>query len=162
MEKKPIEMQASPKTRRALQVVGKLSPNEEVRIGVRGKIWLGVSAIAIVGCCVIGLVISKRQTSAIERPSPEQERIAALTRQISSLTQTDLIVFPDGRVWYVRAVRGNNVEVVGWIGDYTRSANIDSFVLSEDHVTIVVTMNQPGRSKEIGSLTNSHFQWSAR
>jgi len=101
------------------------------------KTWLGVVVIALHECCLIGLVVSNRQTSVAERPSPEQERIAALAKQISSLTQTDLIVFPDGRVWYVRSVRGKNIEVVGWIGGNTRSEDIDSFVLREDNVTIV-------------------------
>lgn len=98
--------------------------------------------MALVGCCLIGLVVSNRQTSAVERPSPEQDRITALVKQISSLTQTDLIVFPDGRVWYVRSVRGKNMEIVGWIGGNTRSEDIDSFVLREDYVTIV--HNDPG------------------
>ncbi len=58
-------------------------------------------------------------------------------KQLSSLTQADLIVFPDGRVWYVRAVHGKNMEVVGWIGNNIRSENIESFVLKEDDFAIV-------------------------
>ena len=61
----------------------------------------------------------------------------ALADQLSTLKQTDLITFPDGRVWYVRAVHGRDLEVVGWIGDYTRSENIDSFVLKENEFAIV-------------------------
>ena len=77
------------------------------------------------------------RTNAIQRSSPEQERIEVLAEQLSSLTQTDLIVFPYGRLWYVRAVRRKNMEVVGWVGDNIRSENIDSFVLREGNFTIV-------------------------
>lgn len=37
----------------------------------------------------------------------------------------------------MRSVHGKNLEVVGWVGDNARSEDIDSFVLREDHVTIV-------------------------
>jgi len=46
-------------------------------------------------------------------------------------------VFPDGRVWYLRAVHGKNMEVVGWIGNDIRTENIESFVLKEYDFTIV-------------------------
>lgn len=78
--------------------------------------------------CLIGQVVGNRQTIAVERPSPEQEHITALVKQISSLTQTDLILFPDGRVWNVRSVRGKNMEVVGWVGSNSRTEDIDSLV----------------------------------
>lgn len=139
MNKGPINCQSHTESRRTLHVVSKLPSDNEDRTdpSVSSKnSWLGVVAMAL-GCCLIGLVLSLRQTSAVERPSPEQDRITALAKQISSLTQTDLIVFPDGRVWYVRSVRGKNMEIVGWIGGNTRSEDIDSFVLREDHVTIV-------------------------
>lgn len=93
--------------------------------------------IALFGCGVIGLVLNSKRTNTVQMPSPEQEHIKDLSEQLSSLTQTDLIVFPDGRVWYVRSVRGKNLEVVGWVGDNARSEDIDSFALREDHVTIV-------------------------
>ena len=121
-------------------MVSKLQANNEVRTDPSAssqKAWHGVVVIALVGCFITDLVVSKRQTSAVVRPSPEQERITALANQICSLTQTDLIVFPDGRVWYVRSVRGKNMEVVGWVGGNSRYEDIDSFVLRESHVTIV-------------------------
>ena len=107
------------------------------RSRARSKIWLGVIVIALLGLCVIGAVVSKKRTNVAQQSSPEQLRIDALSEQLSSLAQTDLIVFPDGRVWYVRSVRGKNLEVVGWVGDNARIEDIDSFVLKEDHLTIV-------------------------
>ncbi|HLH36041.1 MAG TPA: hypothetical protein VKX41_15330 [Alloacidobacterium sp.] len=140
MNNRPINTRSHPESSRTLHVVDKLSSNGEIQAdpsGSRQKTWLGVLVIALIGCCLIGLVVSNRKTIAGERPSPEQEHITALAKQISSLTQTDLIVFPDGRVWYVRSVRGKNLEVVGWVGANTRVENIISFVLREDHLTIV-------------------------
>ncbi len=107
------------------------------RSRARRKIWLGVRVIALLGFCVIGLVMGKMRTNVAQHSSPEQLRIDALSEQLSSLAQTDLIVFPDGRVWYVRSVHGKNLEVVGWVGDNVRTDDIDSFVLKEDHLTIV-------------------------
>jgi hypothetical protein len=140
MHEDPIKMQSHTESRRPLHVVGKSSHSEDTRIypaGPRGKVWLGVLVIALLGSCVIGLTISKKRINVTQRPSPEQQRLKALSEQLYSLTQTDLIVFPDGRIWYVRSVRGRNPEVVGWIGDNTRSEDTDSFVLREDHFTIV-------------------------
>lgn len=140
MDKQPIETPSHREPRGSLHVLGKSSRYEEARIDrslTSGKIGLGVAVIALLGCCVIGLVVSNRGTNAIERPSSEQKRIVARAEQLSSLSQTDLIVFPDGRVWYVRAIHGRNMEVVGWVGDNVRSENIDSFVLKEDTFTIV-------------------------
>jgi len=68
-------------------------------------------------------------------PSPEQERITALAKQ--SFHSLSLIVFPDGRVWYVRFVRGKNIKEVGWVGGNTRTKDMDSFVLREDRITLV-------------------------
>ncbi len=107
------------------------------RSSTRGKIALGVAVIALFGCCVIGLVVSSKRTKIIQQQSPQQEHINRLADQLSSLTQSDLIVFPDGRVWYVRAVHGKNMEVVGWVGDNVRSENVDSFVFKDDTFTIV-------------------------
>jgi hypothetical protein len=107
------------------------------RLGAYSKIWEGVVVVALIGACAIGLVVSKQRTKVAQWPSPEQQRIDALSEQLCSLRQTDLIVFPDGRVWYVRSVRGKNLEVVGWVGANTRTEDIDSFVLREDHLTIV-------------------------
>lgn len=134
---------------RTLRVV-RGSPNEEVRIFpavTRSKIYLGVVVFALLGYLGIGLVACQRRTNPTERPSPEQQRIDALSEQLSRLAQTDLIVFPDGRVWYVRSVRGKSLEVVGWIGANTRSEDIDSFVLREGHLTIV-RHNDPAWSIE--------------
>lgn len=141
--------------RRTLHVV-RGSPNEEVRIhpaGTRSTIWLGVVVFALLGSLGIGLVAGKRSTDLTERPSPEQQRIDALSEQLSRLAQTDLIVFPDGHIWYVRSVRGKNLEIVGWIGANTRSEYIDSFVLREDHVMsrLFTTMTRHGRSNGIDS-----------
>lgn len=152
MDKNPIKTKSHMETRRALHVVGKVSRNAEVRIdhsGAPKKIWLGIAVIALFGSCVTGLVLNNKRTDAIQRSSPEQERIEVLAEQLSSLTQTDLIVFPYGRVWYVRAVRGKNMEVVGWVGDNIRSENIDSFVLREGNFEIV-RHNEPAWTAERG------------
>lgn len=140
MDKDPIETQSYRETQHTLHVVGKVSRDAEVRIEpsrAPKKIWLSVTVIVLLGCGVLGLVLNSKKANTIERISLEQEHIKVLAQQLSSLTQTDLIVFPDGRVWYVRSVRGKNLEVVGWVGDNARSEDIDSFVLREDHVTIV-------------------------
>lgn len=140
MDKDLIETQSYTETQRTLHVVGKSSRDLEVRIKpsrTPKKIRLGVAFIAPFGFGVIGLVLNSKRKNTIEQPSPEQESIKVLAEQLSSLTPTDLIVFPDGRVWYVRSVRGKNLEVVGWVGDNARSEDIDSFVLREDHLKIV-------------------------
>lgn len=140
MNSGPSNTQSPAEPHRTLHVVGTLPSNDELQTDASRsgqKTWLGVVVIALLGCCLIGLVLEKRQTIVVERPSPEQERIAALTKQVALLTQTDLIVFPDGRVWYVRSVRGRNMEVVGWVGGNTRTEDIDSFVLREDRITLV-------------------------
>jgi hypothetical protein len=140
MDKDRIEAQSPTEPRSSLHVLGNHSRNEEGRIDhsrASSKTWFGVVVIALLVFCVIGLAVSKKGTDVIQPPSPEQVRIEALDEQLSSLTQTDLIVFPDGRVWYVRSVHGKNLEVVGWVGDNARSEDIDSFVLGDDHVTIV-------------------------
>ncbi len=128
-------------TRRGtLYVLGDISHRggqQRGRAPMRGRIWLAIIVAAFFVCCAVGLVLNGNGTNAIQRPTPEQERINALEQQLSSLTQSDLIVFPDGRVWYVRAVRGNDLEVVGWIGANVRSESIDSFVLANDKITIV-------------------------
>jgi hypothetical protein len=138
MDNDPIEMQARDGSCRALHVLDKSSHDDELRsdlTGARHKIWVGV----VVTLFVFGLIghVNNQRANMVQQPSPQQERIRALADQLSSLTQTDLIVFPDERVWYVRAVRGRNMEVVGWIGDNARAENIDSFVLKEDNFTIV-------------------------
>jgi hypothetical protein len=140
MDKDPFETRSSIEPRRSLHILGNHSRNEEGRIDhsrASGKTWFGVVVIALLVFCVIGLTVSKERTNVIQPPSPEQVRIEALAEQLSSLTQTDLIVFPDGRVWYVRSVHGKNLEVIGWVGDNVRSENIDSLVLREDHLMIV-------------------------
>lgn len=140
MDNDPIEAQSHTETRRTLHVVDKSSRDVGVLIEpsrTPKKIWLGVVFIALFGFGVIGVVLNSKSTNTIERLSPEQERIKSLAQQLSSLTQTDLILFPDGRVWYVRSVHGKTLEVVGWVGDNVRSEDIDSFALREDHVTIV-------------------------
>lgn len=101
MHEDPIKMQSHTESRRPLHVVGKSSHSEDTRIyhaGTRGKIRLGVVLIALLGSCVIGLTVSKKRTNVTQRPSPEEQRLDALSEQLSSLKQTDLIVFPDGRI----------------------------------------------------------------
>ena len=80
--------------------------------------------------CFLGLSIFFSKTTFLRKGSPPQGKIESVAQQLSSLTQSDLIVFSDGRVWYVRGVQGNNMEIVGWIGDYAKSEEIDSFVAS--------------------------------
>lgn len=140
MDKDPIKTRSYTEIRPTLQVLGKSSRDAEGRIEpsrTPKKIWLGFVVIALFGIGVIGLVLNSKRTNTVQLPSPEQEHIKDLAGQLSSLTQTDLIVFPDGRVWYVRSVHGKNLEVVGWVGDNARSEDIDSFVLKEGHLTIV-------------------------
>lgn len=140
MDQNPNEAPPYTETRRTLHVVGKSLRDAEVRTEhsrTPKRVWLAVAVIALFGFGTVGLVLNGKRTTTIVPPSPEQERIKVLAQQLSSLTQTDLIVFPDGRVWYVGSVRGRNMEVVGWVGDNARSEDIDSFVLREDHVTIV-------------------------
>jgi len=140
MDKDPIKTRSYTEIRPTLQVLGKSSRDAEVRIETSRTpktIWLVVVVIALCGIGVIGLVLNSKKNNTVQMPSPEQEHIQDLAERLSSLTQTDLIVFPDGRVWYVRSVRGKNLEVVGWVGDNARSEDIDSFVLREEHVTIV-------------------------
>jgi hypothetical protein len=87
--------------------------------------------------CFLGLSIFFSKTAFLRKGSPPQGKIESVAQQLSSLTQSDLIVFSDGRVWYVRGVQGNNMEIVGWIGDYAKSEEIDSFALAGDNFTIV-------------------------
>lgn len=140
MDNDPIEMQARTNSRRSLHVLDKSSNGDELgsnRSGTWNRIWLGVAAIALLLSCVIAFVVNNKRATIIQQPSPEQKRISTLAEQLCSLTQTDLIVFPDGRVWYVRAVHGRDMEVVGWIGDNAKTENIDSFVLRDNDFTIV-------------------------
>jgi len=140
MDKDRFETRSRTEPRHSLHVLGKSSHDEEVRMDrslARGKIGLGVAVIALLGCCVIGLVVSSKGTNINQQQSPQQKHINGLAGQLSLLTQTDLIVFPDGRIWYVRAIHGRNMEVVGWVGDNVRSENVDSFVLKDDTFTIV-------------------------
>ena len=140
MDKSSIETQLSPETGRTLYILDKSPHDDEVRIEDRrapNMFWLGVAVCALLGVGVFSLVLNSKRPNPIERPRPEQERVKTLTEQLSSLTQTDLIVFSDGRVWYVRSVHGKNLEVVGWVGDNARLEDIGSFALKQNHVTIV-------------------------
>ena len=140
MNKDRFETPSTREPRRSLHVLVKASRNEEVRtdrLFTRGKIGFGVAMLALLGCCVIGLVVSSKRTNIVQQQSPQQKHNNRLADQLSSLSQTDLIVFPDGRIWYVRAIHGRNMEVVGWVGDNVRSENVDSFVLKDETFTIV-------------------------
>ena len=99
--------------------------------------WLvALFAVVLVGC-IAGLVIAGQRTALWRKQSPQQGQIDSLVRQISSLTRSDLIVFPDDRVWYARGIRGGSMEVVGWIGDDARSEDIHSFDISNGDFSIV-------------------------
>ncbi len=85
----------------------------------------------------LGLSIFFSKAALVRKKLPSQAETNSVAKQLSSLTQSDLIVFSDGRVWYVRGVQANNIEIVGWIGDNTKSEGINSFVLADDNFTIV-------------------------
>jgi hypothetical protein len=85
----------------------------------------------------LGLSIFFSKAALVRKKLPSQGETNSVAKQLSSLTQSDLIVFSDGRVWYVRGVQGNNIEIVGWIGENAKSEDIDSFVNSGEHFTIV-------------------------
>lgn len=99
--------------------------------------WLvAICAVISVGC-IARFVIAGDKTALMRKQSPSHEQIEALVQQLSTLTRSDLIVFPDGRVRYVRGVHGGNMEVVGWIGNNTKSEDIYSFVLANSDFRIV-------------------------
>ena len=85
----------------------------------------------------LGLSIFFSKDTLVRKKSPSHGETNSVAEQLSSLTQSDLIVFSDCRVWYVRGVQGNNIEIVGWIGDNAKSEEINSFVLASDNFTIV-------------------------
>ena len=85
----------------------------------------------------LGLSIFFSKATKVRKELPSLAQTNSLAKQLSSLTQSDLIVFSDGRVWYVRGVQGNNIEIVGWIGDNAKSEEIKSFVFAGDNFTIV-------------------------
>ena len=139
MENDPIELRTPTGPHRSLHVLDKPSHDEQ-RQGYHSAAWRRTwleAVLVLLALSFIGFVVNHKRANSVQQPSPERERMKALADQLSTLKQTDLITFPDGRVWYVRAVRGRDLEVVGWIGDYTRSENIDSFVLKENEFAIV-------------------------
>jgi len=85
----------------------------------------------------LGISIFFSKVALVRKKLPSQEETNSVAKQLSSLTQSDLIVFSDGRVWYVRGVQGNNIGIVGWIGDNAKSEEINSFVLAGDSFTII-------------------------
>ncbi len=93
--------------------------------------------LVILATGFLGLSIFFSKSTLVRKELPSQGEINSLAKQLSSLTQSDLIAFSDGRVWYVRGVQGNNIEIVGWIGDNAKSEAINSLVLSGDNFTIV-------------------------
>ncbi len=140
MKDEATNANSRPNSRRTLHVLTGPSRKKSARAApfvMDRKTWLGVISVTLFVCCAVGLVLYINRARLIRRPSAQQERIQALVEQLTSLTQSDLIVFSDGRIWYVRAVHGKNMEVVGWIGSNIRSENIDSFVLTEGKFTIV-------------------------
>ena len=97
---------------------------------------IAVCSVVLVGC-IAGFVTASKKATLTRKQSPSQEQIEALVQKLSTLSRSDLIVFPDGRVWYVRSIQGGNMEVVGWIGNNARSEDIYSFVIANDDFKIV-------------------------
>ena len=111
------------------------------RTSYRNLSIAAVSAVVFVGlaCC---LFATGCKTAPARKQPPQQQQVTALVQQLSTLRQSDLIVFPDGRVWYIRNVQGGTMEVVGWIGDNAKSEDINSFALA-DHDFAIVRQNDP-------------------
>ena len=97
---------------------------------------MAICAVVLAGC-IAGFVIAGKKTRPAERQSLQQAQIDYLARQISTLARSDPIVFPGGRVWYVRGVHNGNMEIVGWIGNNARSEDIYAFVLASSDFRIV-------------------------
>lgn len=102
----------------------------------RRRVWLGIVVVALCGAVGIGFVGSGKAGINEKRPIT-YELATDISRRLRSLTQSDLIQFRDGRIWYVRSVRGDNLEVVGWIGDNARIEYIPSFALAEEGFRVV-------------------------
>jgi len=79
------------------------------------------SLLVILVTAFLGLSIFFSKAALVRKKSTSLGETNSAAQQLSSLTQSDLIVFSDGRVWYVREVQGNYIEIVGWIGDNTKS-----------------------------------------
>jgi hypothetical protein len=139
MDKDRFETRSRTEPRRSLHVLGKSSRDEEVRM-VRsltgGKVGLGVAVIALLGCCVIGLVVSSKRTNKVQQQSPQQKHINRLADQLSSLTQTDLIVFPNGRICTCNTREEHGGRRLDRGQRQVREMS-DSFVLKDDTFTIV-------------------------
>jgi hypothetical protein len=106
------------------------------------RTWMGRTLPAavlvfVIAACFAGIAIISNKSAILKEHSPRQDGIEALVRQVSSLHQSDFIVFSDGRVWYVRGVHDGNMEIVGWIGDNSKSQEISSFVLANGDFSIV-------------------------
>ena len=102
------------------------------------RTWLRVDFLwVILVTGFLGLSIFFSRATLVQKKLPSHEEINSVGKQLSSLTQSDLIVLSDGRVWYVRGVQGNNIEIVGWIGDNAKLEEINSFVLADDNFTII-------------------------
>ena len=105
--------------------------------GHRRRVWLGI-VVVVALCATAGIAFVRSSKARMNEERPIiYEQATDVSRQLRSLTQSDLIQFRDGRIWYVRNVRGDNLEVVGWIGDDARIEDIPSFVLSDDGFRIV-------------------------
>jgi hypothetical protein len=113
------------------------APSGPKRLGKRRNWQRADLLFVILLACFLGLLIFFNRSILLSKHSLPQGQAKAIARQLSALSRSDLIVFSDGRVWYVRSVRGNNIEIVGWIGDNTESEEINSFVLAGDSFTIV-------------------------
>jgi hypothetical protein len=102
------------------------------------KAWLRADfLLAVLVTGILDLSIFFLNAALVRKKLSSQGVTNSVAMQLSSLSQSDLIVFSDGRVWYVRSVKGNNIEIVGWIGDNAKSEQISSFVLAGENFTIV-------------------------
>jgi hypothetical protein len=77
------------------------------------RTWMGRTLPAavlvfVIAACFAGIAIISNKSAILKEHSPRQDGIEALVRQVSSLHQSDFIVFSDGRVWYVRGVHDGN------------------------------------------------------
>jgi hypothetical protein len=101
------------------------------------RFWLGIVMVPLCALCLLGLIYAGMHAKRGEIDSPTTAQAKDISMQLRSLRQSDLIQFSDGRIWYVRNVQGDNLEVVGWIGDNSRIQDVSSFVLSGNQFRII-------------------------
>ena len=101
------------------------------------RFWIGIVTVAFCTFCLSGFVRARNNAKLSRNNSLATAQTTDVSNQLHSLRQTDLIQFSDGRIWYVRNVQGDNLEVVGWIGDNAKIQDIPSFVFSGERFRIV-------------------------